>query len=96
MTQSAETLNHPPSDIDLDYDAIVIGAGISGLYQLFKLREIGMKVCVFEMAGFRGLLYTLAKLMGDYNAVKKGKVGKRVGRRVAGKATGKAMRKLFK
>jgi hypothetical protein len=34
--------------------------------------------------------------MGNYNAVKKGKVGKRVGRRVAGKATGKAMRKLFK
>jgi len=50
----------------------------------------------FDMAGFRGLLYSLAKLMGDYNAVKKGKVGKRVGRRVAGKATGKAMRKLFK
>ena len=48
------------------------------------------------MAGFRALLYSLAKLMGDYNAVKKGKVGKRVGRRVAGKATGKAMRKLFK
>ena len=48
------------------------------------------------MAGFRGALYTLAKLMGDYNAVKTGKVGKPVGRRVAGKATGKAMRKLFK
>ena len=48
------------------------------------------------MAGFRGLLYTLAKLMGDYNAVKKGKVGKRVQRRVAGKATGRAMRKLIK
>ena len=48
------------------------------------------------MAGFRGLLYTLAKLMGDYNAVKRGKVGRRVGRRVAGKATGKAMGKLFK
>ena len=44
------------------------------------------------MAGFRGVLYTLAKLMGDYNAVKKGNVGKRTGRRVAGKA----MRKLFK
>ena len=49
-----------------------------------------------DMAGFRGLLYSLAKLMGDYNAVKKGKVGKRVGRQVAGKATGKAMKKLFK
>ena len=48
------------------------------------------------MAGFRGLLYTLAKLMGDYNAVKKGKVGKPVGRRLTGRATGKAMRKLFK
>ena len=34
--------------------------------------------------------------MGDYNAVKKGKVGQRVGRQAAGKATGKAMRKLFK
>ena len=48
------------------------------------------------MAGFRSLLYSLAKLIGDYNAVKKGKVGQRVGRRVAGKVTGKAMRKLFK
>ena len=35
-------------------------------------------------------MYTLAKLMRDYSAVKKGKVGKRVGRRVAGKATGQA------
>ena len=50
----------------------------------------------FDLTGFRGLLYSLAKLMGDYNVVKKGKVGKRVGPRVAGKATGKAMRKLFK
>ena len=58
MTQSAATLNHPPSDIDLDYDAIVIGAGISGLYQLYKLREIGMKVCVFEMGtGVGGTWY---------------------------------------
>ena len=48
------------------------------------------------MAGFRGLVSTLAKMMGDYNAVKKGKVGQWVGRRAAGKATGKAMRKLFK
>ena len=39
------------------------------------------------MAGFRGLLYTLAKLMGDYNAVNKSTVGKREGRQVAGKAT---------
>ena len=48
------------------------------------------------MAGFGELVSTMAKPMGDYNAVKKGNLGQRVGRRVAGKATGKAMRKLFK
>ena len=44
----------------------------------------------------RGLLYTVAKLMGDVNAVKKGTVGKRVARRTVGKATGRTMRKLFR
>ena len=33
---------------DLDYDAIVIGAGISGMYQLYRLRELGLKVRVLE------------------------------------------------
>jgi cation diffusion facilitator CzcD-associated flavoprotein CzcO len=32
----------------LDYDTVVIGAGISGLYQLHRLREIGQRVRVFE------------------------------------------------
>src|SRR5215831_3548912 len=30
------------------YDAIVIGAGISGLYMLYRLRELGMTTRVFE------------------------------------------------
>src|SRR5436190_1465832 len=33
---------------DMDYDAIIIGAGISGLYQLYRLRELGLKVRVLE------------------------------------------------
>jgi hypothetical protein len=44
----------------------------------------------------RGILYTLAKLLGDVNAVQKGKVGRRIGRRAAGKATGRAFKKFFK
>ena len=44
----------------------------------------------------RSLLYLLARLLGDWNAVKRGRVGKRVGRRVAGKVTGKLMRRLFR
>jgi len=44
----------------------------------------------------RGILYFLAKILGDVGAVQKGKVGKRVARRAAGKAAGKGFRKLFK
>ena len=36
------------SNTDLDYDAIVIGAGISGMYQLYRLRELGLMVRVLE------------------------------------------------
>jgi cation diffusion facilitator CzcD-associated flavoprotein CzcO len=32
----------------LDYDVIIIGAGMSGLYQLYRLRERGFRVRVFE------------------------------------------------
>ena len=46
--------------------------------------------------GLRSSLYKVAKIMGDVNAVQKGKVGKRVARRAAGKATGKTLRKLIK
>jgi cation diffusion facilitator CzcD-associated flavoprotein CzcO len=35
-------------DIDTDCDAVVIGAGVSGLYQLYRLRELGLNVRVFE------------------------------------------------
>ena len=32
----------------LDYDALIIGAGMSGMYQLLRLRELGMRVRVLE------------------------------------------------
>ena len=48
MAASRET--QAPNDAApvLDYDAIIIGAGMSGLYQLYRLRELGMRVRVFE------------------------------------------------
>jgi rRNA maturation protein Rpf1 len=44
----------------------------------------------------RGFLYMLSRFLGDVNAVKRGKVGKRIARRAAGKATGKVFWRLFK
>jgi hypothetical protein len=44
----------------------------------------------------RGFLYLLAKLLGDFQAARKGRVGKRIGRRAAGRATGKGWGKLFR
>ncbi len=38
----------PQTPPDLDYDAIIIGAGLSGMYQLYRLRELGLRVRVFE------------------------------------------------
>lgn len=48
------------------------------------------------MNKFRSFLYTLAKILGDVNAVRKGRVGKRIGRRVVGRAAGKGIGRLFK
>lgn len=48
------------------------------------------------IAATRGLLYAIARLLGDAQAVKKGRVGRRIGRRLAGKATGRGLWKLFR
>jgi cation diffusion facilitator CzcD-associated flavoprotein CzcO len=42
----------------VDFDAVIIGAGVSGLYQLYRLRELGLKVRVFETgSGVGGTWY---------------------------------------
>src|ERR1700710_2292146 len=48
MAASRET--QPPAGMAsaLDYDVIIIGAGMSGMYQLYRLRELGLRVRVFE------------------------------------------------
>jgi hypothetical protein len=48
------------------------------------------------VSSFRSFLYALARLLGDVNAVKRGKVGRRIARRAVGKATGKALTRFLK
>ncbi len=40
--------NRNSTETALDFDAVVIGAGVSGLYQLYRLRELGLRVRGFE------------------------------------------------
>lgn len=55
----------------------------------------GYKTEKMTLAKIRSKLYKTAKVMGDVQAVRKKKVGKRIARRVAGKVTGRALSKLF-
>lgn len=48
------------------------------------------------MSGLRSLLYRIARIMGDVQAAKRGRVGRRIGRRIAGRATGRGLGRLFK
>src|SRR5271163_3911884 len=48
MASSQSFAHKAEIDIDGEFDAIVIGAGVSGLYQLYRLRELGLRVRVFE------------------------------------------------
>ncbi|HEX3860293.1 MAG TPA: NAD(P)/FAD-dependent oxidoreductase [Stellaceae bacterium] len=58
MANSQTIAHQAPFDVADEFDAIVIGAGVSGLYQLYKLRELGLKVRVFETGtGIGGTWY---------------------------------------
>jgi cation diffusion facilitator CzcD-associated flavoprotein CzcO len=46
-----DTITSPAPDArttPASFDAIIIGAGVSGLYQLYKLRELGLRTLVLE------------------------------------------------
>jgi cation diffusion facilitator CzcD-associated flavoprotein CzcO len=48
MNASLEVSGRPQTGTSTDFDAIVIGAGISGMFMLYRLRELGMTTKVFE------------------------------------------------
>jgi len=48
MNVSLEVGERPRPANTTDFDAIIIGAGISGMFALYRLRELGMTARVFE------------------------------------------------
>ena len=41
-------------------------------------------------------MYSIARFLGDVQAVQKGRVTRRIGRRIAGRATGRALWRIFR
>lgn len=39
---------------DLDYDVLIVGAGLSGLYSLHRVRQLGLRVKVLEAGEAEG------------------------------------------
>lgn len=52
--------------------------------------------CKMSINKTRSSLYKVARLLGDVNAVQRGKTHKRLGRRMAGRHTSRALGKLFR
>src|ERR1700733_7809041 len=48
MNVSHQAMTRTDTSPALDFDAVIIGAGMSGMYQLYRLRELGLRVRVFE------------------------------------------------
>lgn len=38
----------------LDYDVLIVGAGLSGIYSLLRMRELGLRVKVLEAGSAEG------------------------------------------
>lgn len=54
----APAANSAQDSADLDVDALVIGAGFAGMYQLYKLRQLGLRTRVLDRAaGVGGTWY---------------------------------------
>ena len=57
-TSAKQTPPSPRTGTVEEFDAIVIGAGVAGLYQLYKLRELGLSVrCLEDGSGVGGTWY---------------------------------------
>src|SRR5262245_23132475 len=48
MNDSLAVMAQPQAASSMEFDAIVIGAGISGIFMLYRLRELGMTARIFE------------------------------------------------
>lgn len=52
---NGEIIGNPnPAMDELDYDVLVIGGGLSGIYSLHRMRELGVRVKLLEAGSAEG------------------------------------------
>lgn len=39
---------------DLDYDVLIIGAGLSGIFSLHRMKQLGLRTCALEAGSSEG------------------------------------------
>ena len=54
MTDQLVHRDEAAADPDLDYDVIVVGAGVAGIYQIKRLTDLGLRATVLEAGGDLG------------------------------------------
>lgn len=42
------------NEVKLDYDVMIIGAGLSGIFTLYRMKQLGLKVRVLETGSAEG------------------------------------------
>jgi cation diffusion facilitator CzcD-associated flavoprotein CzcO len=43
-----------PGDKNLQYDVLIVGGGLSGIYSLYRMRKLGLRVKVLEAGSSEG------------------------------------------
>lgn len=63
--------DHGSKNADTRFDAIIVGAGIAGLNQLYRLREMGLSVRCLEAAPAVGgtWFWNCYPGVGDYRSI---------------------------
>lgn len=52
--EDARSSNAADMNSKLDYDVLIVGAGLSGIFSLYRVRELGLRVKVLEAGPAEG------------------------------------------
>jgi cation diffusion facilitator CzcD-associated flavoprotein CzcO len=54
VTDTSKSGAFHAGNADLDYDVLIVGAGLSGIFSLYRIRQLGLRVKVFEAGSGEG------------------------------------------